>query len=335
MSEIIDIITYVGQVTGGGYEKLCKALRNHKTISNRCVLVLATPGGDGDAGFRIARALQHTYGEEFHALVPRYCKSAGTLILAGAAKIYLDDMSELGPLDVQIKKGDEVFGRNSGLDLIQAVNYLQSQAMFAFSGYLMELTTDTGLSTKVASEIATKLTSGIFGPIAAQIDPMKLAEMQRATEIAMQYASRLALRSKNLKPRAIGKLVTSYPSHGFVIDRKEAKALFVNVERPPAVLLNFGRTWNKAVWPEVNSGTPKVEIKTVDLSTLQEQPESHDDQHAPDAGDGEGSIAASLPHSNGDVTGAKQGSRGKPVRKSARAVPQSGPARKKGTGRTQ
>ncbi|HRN76893.1 hypothetical protein [Ottowia sp.] len=50
-------------------------------------------------------------------------------ILTGAQTVYLDDMSELGPLDVQVKKQDEVVGRNSGLDIIQAVSSLSSQAM--------------------------------------------------------------------------------------------------------------------------------------------------------------------------------------------------------------
>ena len=163
MSKTIDLIIYSGAINTAGYQAVCDALLAKKSES--ALLVLATPGGDPHAGFRIARALQHSYGE-FDALVPRYCKSAGTLILIGARNLYLDDMSELGPLDVQVKKGDELIGRNSGLDIFQAVNYLQNQSMFAFRGYLLELTRDAGLSTRVASEIACKLTSGLFEPIA-------------------------------------------------------------------------------------------------------------------------------------------------------------------------
>jgi len=42
------------------------------------------------------------------------------------------DQAELGPLDVQVRKSDELFDMGSGLDTVQALNYLQDQAMNAF-----------------------------------------------------------------------------------------------------------------------------------------------------------------------------------------------------------
>lgn len=137
-----DLIVYVGQINRQGYESICEVLTQKK--SERVILALSTPGGDAHAGFRIGRALQHCYGT-FNALVPRYCKSAGTLILIGAKRLYLGDMSELGPLDVQIKKGDEIVGSSSGLDIFQAVSYLQGQAMTGFRTYLIELNQDLGV----------------------------------------------------------------------------------------------------------------------------------------------------------------------------------------------
>jgi hypothetical protein len=43
------------------------------------------------------------------------------LDLVGASTLHLDDMSKLGPLDIPLKKDDEIVGRNSGMDIIQAV----------------------------------------------------------------------------------------------------------------------------------------------------------------------------------------------------------------------
>lgn len=255
-----DIITYAGEVSAPGYEAICQALATKK--STRAIIVLSTPGGDPHAGFRIARALQHEYGT-FDALVPRFCKSAGTLIVVGAARLFLDDMSELGPLDIQVKKNDELVGRNSGLDIIQAVNYLQNQAMLAFSQYLIELTTNAGLSTKVASEISSNLTIGLFEPIAGQIDPMRLAEMQRAMEIAFQYGYRLAEKSGNLRANGLPDLVSAYPSHGFVIDRKEAKKLFINVLRPEGMLSNISKALHNGMFHKTNGKIPEVNLFTV------------------------------------------------------------------------
>ncbi|PKD78749.1 SppA protein, partial [Escherichia coli] len=143
-----------------------------------------------------------------------------------------------GPLDVQIKKSDELVGRNSGLDILQAVNYLQNQAMNAFRTYVDQLTYE-GLSTRAASDMASKLTTGLFSPIFGQIDPMRLAEMQRATDIAFAYGQRLNEKSRNLRSGGLEKLVVSYPSHGFVIDRKEARSIFIQVDKPAGMLLQW------------------------------------------------------------------------------------------------
>src|SRR5690242_12323132 len=109
-----DLILYSGDISRSGYESLCEELKKQKC--GKAILVLTTLGGDPHAGFRIARALQHHYEGGFYALIPWVCKSAGTLICVGAKRLYLDNQSELGPLDVQVKKQDEVVGRNSGLD---------------------------------------------------------------------------------------------------------------------------------------------------------------------------------------------------------------------------
>jgi len=92
----VDVYIYAGAISVDGYEQICELLREGKKADS-ALLVLATPGGDPHAGFRIARAIQHVY-EQFDLLVPRYCKSAGTLVALGAQNLFLDDMSELGPL---------------------------------------------------------------------------------------------------------------------------------------------------------------------------------------------------------------------------------------------
>lgn len=233
-----DIIVYAGEINNSGYELVSSI--TDKPTSKRALVVLFTPGGDPHAGFRIARALHCSYGE-FDLLIPRTCKSAGSLIAIGAHTLFLDDMSELGPLDVQLKKKDEIVGLTSGLDIVHSVNHVQTQAMHAFRTYLVELSAGAGLSTKVAADIASKLTTGLYQPIVAQIDPMKLAEIQRALEIAFAYGERLNEKSSNLKPGALAELVTSYPSHSFVIDRKEAKKLFFRVEKPTGFMQELSK----------------------------------------------------------------------------------------------
>jgi hypothetical protein len=65
-----------------------------------------------------------------------------------------------------------------------------------------------------------------------QVDPIKVGELQRGMLIATRYGGMLNDRSKMLKTDTLGKLVAGYPTHGFVIDRKEAKSLFERVREP-------------------------------------------------------------------------------------------------------
>lgn len=235
-----DFIVYAGQITRGGYEQISRICLE-KSRPN-AVLMLSTVGGDPHAGYRIARAIGHHY-ESFSVMIPGLCKSAGTLICIGAKELIMGNQSEFGPLDVQVRKKDELFDLGSGLDTIQALNYMQAQAMNAFRTYLLELKTSAGLSTKIAAEIASNLATGLFSPVYSQIDPVKLGELQRTIDVAYAYGERLAKKSGNLKAGAIDKLVSGYPSHGFVIDRSEAKDLFNKVRPPADEELELSQLW--------------------------------------------------------------------------------------------
>ncbi|HGM7307607.1 TPA: hypothetical protein ACKP7U_004315 [Stenotrophomonas maltophilia] len=227
-----DTYVYLGDIARVGYEKLTRVLAENSSKQSKATLVLATYGGDPDAGFRIARALRHCY-EHLTIVVPTYCKSAGTLICVAADELVICDAGELGPLDIQINKPDEVAEFSSGLDIMQSLNMLKDLVLQSFQDHMIAVRFKNNVSTKVATEIATKLAIGAFAPIYAQIDPNRVGEIQRANQIVWHYAQRLneyggILRDKN----SLGKLVYTYPSHGFVIDRREAKTCFKTVRSP-------------------------------------------------------------------------------------------------------
>jgi len=239
-----DVYMYCGPVERAGYNKICDAIseaveENRK--SEKVVLFLCTYGGDPNAGYRIARAMIHHYGSEnFEIAVPTACKSAGTLICIGANKLLFFNSGELGPLDIQIQKQDEIFQSNSGLDILRGMTYLQDGALTAFKRYLVDINKMGGISTKIASEIAGNLVKGLYTPIFAQVDPLKLGEMNAALQIANEYGSRLNEKSKSLKEHALNKLIHTYPAHSFVVDRSEAKTLFERVESPDENVLAIG-----------------------------------------------------------------------------------------------
>lgn len=240
----INVYAYAGPIELDGYIAICKALdkaRDEGRRKQKAILFLSTYGGDPNAGYRIARAMIHHYGaENFSVAVPTACKSAGTLICIGAHNLIFFDSGELGPLDVQIQKQDEIFQRNSGLDILRGMTYLQGEALASFKRYLFDINRMGGISTKIAAEIAGSLVKGLYTPIFAQIDPLKLGEMNAALQIANEYGSRLNEKSKSLKELALSKLTNSYPAHSFVVDRSEAKTLFERVESPNANELSIG-----------------------------------------------------------------------------------------------
>ena len=153
----------------------------------------------------------------------------------------LTDNAEFGPIDVQIRKPDEVGERTSGLVTVEAFDPLRKQALKTFCDIFNHLRYDVnfGLSSKMAAEIANNLTIGLLSPVYAQIDPLRVAELDRMLRIGVGYAERLS--HGNLHEGAIGMLLARYPSHGFVIDRDEAKSLFKNVEYPIDALSLLGQ----------------------------------------------------------------------------------------------
>jgi len=162
--------------------------------------------------------------------VPSICKSAGTLVCLAANKLIMSPDGELGPLDVQMKKKDEFLIRSSGLDLLSSLQELERITRDSFRGYFLDIQLGTGISTKMAAEIATELAAKTMEPVFRQIDPYRIGEASRAMEVAMTYGE--MLKSGNVLEEAIVRLAYGYPSHSFVIDLPEAKKLFGQVDLP-------------------------------------------------------------------------------------------------------
>lgn len=291
-----DIVTYFGDVIRGEDNFLIDQCRTRQLRKN-VLLLLATYGGDPNAAYRISRAFQEAYntrppertpGQQaksdtrakggFWICIDGICKSAGTIICLGADKLIMSERAEIGPIDVQLRKQDEVGERTSGLTPIQAVNFLETQSVVLFKRHFKALreSAELGFSTKMAAEIATEMAVGLLTPIYQQIDPIRLAEVDRSLRISKDYGDRLKC-NDNLKADAIEKLLAKYPSHGFVIDRREASELFSVVEelkKPVSDLLEiFGPI---SQWTLDKSGETFVYFVSSEPKETESQPEPTD-----------------------------------------------------------
>lgn len=228
-----DILIYNSVIRRSCAKEVISQCRFRKRNQN-VLLVLTTEGGEPDSAYRISRCLQDNY-DKFTCLVGGYCKSAGTLMAIGASEIAISDHGELGPIDVQMAKRDEIWELESGLTVTASLKALHERALSAFEHFFLSVKTKSGgqVTLRTAMEIASKLTEGLFSPMYAQIDPVHVGEAARATAIAREYALRLNLTSDNLLPGdALDLIIGGFPSHGFVIDRVEATSLFRRVRLP-------------------------------------------------------------------------------------------------------
>jgi hypothetical protein len=247
----VDLIAYWGGLRRPHDDRMiaqCGARRLRK----HCILWIATRGGDPNVAYRIARCLQRVYRTQdsdpatkgsVTVFVNSICKSAGTLLALGADRLVMSGEAELGPIDIQLRKPEEVGEQTSGLTPIQALMFLRTHSGELFEHYFRKLRFDEELafSTKMAADIATNLTVGLLGSIYGQIDPMRVAEVDRLLKIAAEYGERIG--KSNLKDGALTRLLAQYPSHTFVIDSKEAGEIFKVVEEPSAHLRIVADHW--------------------------------------------------------------------------------------------
>lgn len=233
LAENCDVMIINGDIFQPLQELVVRKIRERNNKKPSLLFILATPGGSADSAYRISRAIQDNY-QSACAVIAGWCKSAGTLCVIGAKDVVMFDDAELGPLDVQIARRDELGERDSGLVLTEALLNLEQHAFSLFENFLLQIKarSEGSITFKTATEISAQVTNGLFEPIYRQIDPQKIGEAARSLAIAEAYGRRLNLWARNLKGDALHSLTVGYPSHGFVIDRREADELFRRVREP-------------------------------------------------------------------------------------------------------
>lgn len=257
---------------------------------NACTLFLTTGGGDADGAYRIGRCLQHHY-DHIRLVVPSICKSAGTLIALSAHDLAIGDRGELGPLDVQVRKHNEMAERSSGLDFTQAMEASLNHVMAAFRNTLVSIRRGTRVSTKLAGEFAAQIAASIANPLYSQIDPNRVGEMQRAISIALEYGHRLNKKSNTLKnPDSLNRLVAGYPSHNFVIDRKECTEIFSSVAAPSDLEVKIYLAFWEHLHEESDYGpivvpSPNANDNDSNGAPTADDARSHDDLNTPNGDD--------------------------------------------------
>lgn len=235
-----DIFLYSGSIDDHGYGLLARAVTQGSSTRSKAILILVTNGGLANAGYQIARLMQKMY-DEFLLYCPSRCKSAGTLVALGAHGLIMDSFSELGPLDVQLLKEDEIGARKSGLLARSTFSALSEEAFSLYERLMISIKVKSKslVSFKLASQLAADMSSNLLSQVYAQISPDIVGNEKRDLDIAVQYGRRLGEVSQNINAHTVEHLVKCYPSHDFIIDDDEARLWFNSVELPSEELYHL------------------------------------------------------------------------------------------------
>jgi len=192
----------------------------------RIVLLIHSPGGYAKAAYQIATFFRRHCGG-FIAAVPRYAKSAATLLALGADEILLGKYAELGPLDAQVLDPDRE-ERYSALDEVQILERMHAFALSAIDRSMFLLAGRTKKKIDKLLPSTLDFISNMMRPLLEGIDTVHYTQMSRLLKVAEEYATRLLLprhQSKEGAQEIARHLVESYPDHEFVIDIDEARTL--------------------------------------------------------------------------------------------------------------
>ena len=90
-------------IDGYDLDRLFNALNKSKKVGSLDVLlILLSRGGSIEPAYQISKICKSFARAKFVVAVPRYAKSAATLIALGADEIHMGPLAQLGPIDPQL-----------------------------------------------------------------------------------------------------------------------------------------------------------------------------------------------------------------------------------------
>ncbi len=187
--------------------------------SRRISLILHTNGGDAAAAWRLINLLR-TFCDDLEVIVISKALSAGTLICLGADRIMMTKQATLGPIDPSV---------NGPINpTIPGTNDRAPVSVEAVQGYLDLATRD--LKIEDGSALGAVLKS-----LSEKIHPLVLGEVLRRRSQIRDLAAKLLAHQdldKDKTDAIIKFLCSESGSHDHTINRREARALGLNIENP-------------------------------------------------------------------------------------------------------
>lgn len=216
-------------------------------------VLIHTPGGDIHAAYNLSLLFRQYAKKRLTFIVPRWAKSAGTLLVCSGDQIEMGPISEIGPVDPQITQ----------------LNPLEKR-LERFSPLHIEATLEM-----IRNEFSNgnqELANGLLQRLQF---PLTLGGIHKSLKISKDYisdllSSRMLSGSTNVElcSKIAETLVEGYADHGYCIEFNEAKRIGLNVK-----LINkpdFNIAWH--IFRLYNKRSELIELKKRKrLEQLQQQ----------------------------------------------------------------
>ena len=198
--------------------------KNYKNLNGQIEILINSLGGDIDAAYNLACLFQKIGNKKLTFIIPRWAKSAATLLACAGDEIYMTDVAELGPLDpqiTQINPMEERFEQFSPLHIQTTLEMIRNEY-------------------KNGSK---ELADGLLKRLQF---PLTLGSFIKAHDIAKQYLIRLLKERMEKSGKLIAtpedialRLTKQYANHGFCINITEARKIGLNIQEIDEIHLNL------------------------------------------------------------------------------------------------
>jgi hypothetical protein len=165
------------------------ALIETRQKGKKIVLIIDSLGGDAKSAYQLAKLLRRYCGG-FVAVVPRFAKSAATLLTLGADEIILGRCAELGPLDPQIYNSQRN-GYIPVLDKVKALERLHASALDMLDRSVTLLALRSGKPPEAMLDRALGFAADVTRPLLEKFDADEYTRMSRYLKRGEDYATRL------------------------------------------------------------------------------------------------------------------------------------------------
>lgn len=199
-------------------DQLEKLPRNCKAVD----LMIISSGGDIMVAWKIISMLREKV-KEIGVLVPQTAYSAATLLALGADEIVMHPFANLGPIDPQIttrrkgKDGKFETQQFSTEDMEGFLDFARNRVGLGDQGNMLE----------------------VFKLICADIGPLGIGFASRSAQLSQQLGVKLlqtrngADRDERQSKSIVDTLNKRFFTHGYALNRNEAKGIGLNVSNPP------------------------------------------------------------------------------------------------------